>query len=134
MKAVDTKVIVRMLVGDDARQTSAATTLFASGPIWIAKTVLLETGRVLGSVYGLSDLEVREALSSFLGPENVEVEDKPSIAKALLLVGHGIEFADAMHLSSRPPGVRFLSFDKALVRRALRAGVLGIAQVTLKPL
>ena len=42
MTAVDTNVVVRLLTGDDPAQEAAARALFESGPIWIAKTVLLE--------------------------------------------------------------------------------------------
>jgi predicted nucleic-acid-binding protein len=42
MIAVDTNVLVRLLTGDDPKQTAAARSLFAAEPVWIAKTVLLE--------------------------------------------------------------------------------------------
>ena len=50
MIAVDTNVVVRLLAQDDPKQ-AAARTLFAAGPIWIAKTVLLETEWELRTVY-----------------------------------------------------------------------------------
>jgi hypothetical protein len=50
--AVDTNVLVRLLTQNDHKQSAAARSLFASGPIWIAKTVLLETGRVLNLLFG----------------------------------------------------------------------------------
>jgi predicted nucleic-acid-binding protein len=53
--AVDTNVLVRLLTWDDPQQGTAAKSLFAAGPIWIAKTVLLETGWVLRSLYGFED-------------------------------------------------------------------------------
>ena len=51
MIAVDTNILVRLLTEDDPKQTTAARSVFAAGPIWIAKTVLLETGWVLRSHY-----------------------------------------------------------------------------------
>lgn len=45
--AVDTKVLVRLLTEDGPQQAAAARSLVASEPIWIAKTVLLETFWVL---------------------------------------------------------------------------------------
>src|SRR6266478_5837026 len=39
MIAVDTNVLIRLLTGDDLKRAAAARSLFASGPIWIAKTV-----------------------------------------------------------------------------------------------
>ena len=127
MTAVDTNVVVRLLTGDEPKQAAAARALFAAGPIWIAKTVLLETGWVLRCLYGFEESAVRTAFTKLLGLKNVRVEDEPSLAAALALTASGIELADAMHLSSRPPGAAFVSFDKSLVQRARRAGVSGVS-------
>src|SRR3984957_13611493 len=109
MIAVDTDVLVRLLTGDEPKQAAAARSLFASDPIWIAKTVLLETGWVLRSLYGFEDSVIRDAFTKLLGLKNVHTEDKASLAAALALTAHGIELADAMHLSGRPPGAIFVS-------------------------
>jgi len=132
MTAVDTNVLVRLLTGDDPKQEAAARRLFAAGPIWIAKTVLLETGWVLRSLYGFDESAIRDAFTKLLGLENVHAEDEPAVAAALVLTVHGIEFADAMHLASRPPGAAFVSFDRSFVHRAKRAGAAGVAGVTAK--
>jgi predicted nucleic-acid-binding protein len=126
MVAVDTNVVVRLLTGDDPAQTAAAQSLFDTQPIWIAKTVLLETAWVLRSLYGFEASAVREAIRGLLGLENVHTEDEAGIAAALALTEHGLELADALHLSSRPANARFASFDKTLVQRARRAGAPGI--------
>lgn len=129
MVAVDTNVVVRLLTGDDPRQEAAARSLFATEPVWIAKTVLLETGWVLRTLYGFQEHEIREAFTRLLGLRNVWAEDEASVAAALALTAHGVELADAMHLSSRPPGASFVSFDKPFFQRAKRAGVGGISGV-----
>jgi len=49
------------------------------------------------------------------------------VAAALELAAQGIELADALHLSSRPHGVSFVSFDKPFVKRAQRAGATGVS-------
>ena len=127
MTAVDTNVLVRLLTGDDPKQASAARSLFESGPIWIAKTVLLETAWVLHSLYGFEEGAIRDAFTRLLGLKNVHAEDESSVATALALTAHGIEIADALHLSGRPPGAVFVSFDQSFVRRAKRAGVAAIS-------
>jgi len=127
MTAVDTNVVVRLLTGDDPKQAAAARSLFRSQPIWIAKTVLLETAWVLRSLYRYQEGAIRDAFIKLLGLKNVHTEDEPSIAAALALTAHGIEFADALHLSSRPPGAAFVSFDQSFVRRAMRANVGGVS-------
>jgi predicted nucleic-acid-binding protein len=132
MVAVDTNVLVRLLTGDEPKQAADAKALFAGGPIWIAKTVLLETGWVLRSVYGLEEGAIHDVFAKLLGLKNVHTEDESSVAAALALTVHGIELADAMHLSSRPPGAAFVSFDRSFVRRAKRAGVSGIAGLPAK--
>ena len=127
MIAVDTNVVVRLLTGDDAKQSAAAKSLFEAGPIWIAKTALLETCWVLGSIYGFDQDEIRDALNMLLGLGNVHVEDATAVASALALTAYGIEFADAIHLFSKPPGTGFVSFDKSFVRGARRAGATEVA-------
>src|SRR5579864_5870202 len=122
MIAVDTNVLVRLLTGGEPKQEAAARALFASETIWIAKTVLLETGWVLRSLYGFEESAIGEAFTKLLGLKNVHTEDEAAVAAALALMVHGIEFADAMHLSSRPQGAGFVSFDQSFVRRARRAG------------
>ena len=129
MIAVDTNVLVRLLTDDDPKQAAAVRSLFARESVWIAKTVLLETGWVLRSMYGFEDRAIREAFTKLLGLENVQAEDAPSIAAALALRAHGIEFADAMHVSSRPPDAQFATFDKSFAHRARRAGVSGISSI-----
>jgi predicted nucleic-acid-binding protein len=132
MTAVDTNVLVRLLTGDEPRQAAAARALFAAGPIWIAKTVFLETGWVLRSLYGFEESAIRGAFTKLLGLKNVHAEDEPSLAAALALTEQGMELADAIHLSSRPPGARFVSFEKTFVQRAKRAGVADISGMSVK--
>ena len=132
MTAVDTNVLVRLLTGDEPKQEAAARSLFGSGPIWIAKTVLLETNWVLRSLYGFEEGAIRHAFTKLLGLRNVHAEDESSVAAALALTERGIELADAMHLSSRPVDAGFVSLDKSFVHRAKRAGVPDVSSVPAK--
>lgn len=126
MIAVDTNVVVRLLTGDDVELTAAAKSLLASEPIWIAKTVLLETGWVLRRLYGFDESAIRGAFGKLLGLKNVHAEDECDVAAALALTVQGLEFADALHLSSRPAGAAFVSFDQSFVRAAQGAGVANV--------
>jgi predicted nucleic-acid-binding protein len=129
MIAVDTNVVVRLLTEDDPTQAAAAKSLFAAGSIWIAKTVLLETAWVLRNLYGFEESAICDAFTKLLGLKNVHAEDESAMAAALALSAHGVELADAMHLTSRPPGAVFVSFDRSFVRRANRAGAAGVSGV-----
>jgi predicted nucleic-acid-binding protein len=126
MTSVDTNVVVRLLTGDEPRQ-AAARSVFASGPVWIGKTVLLETCWVLRSAYGFDEPAIRDAFVRLLGLKNVNAEDEANVIAALDLTAHGLEFAHAMLLTSRPPGAKFVTFDRDFVRRAKRAGVVGVS-------
>jgi hypothetical protein len=84
---------------------------------------------VLRSLYGFDDPSIRKAFTKLLGLKNVEVEDEPAVAAALALTAHGMEFADVLHLASRPVEAAFASFDHSLVRSAKRAGVKNISGI-----
>lgn len=120
MLAVDTNVVVRLLVNDDARQGAAARRLFESDEIWIGVTVLLETAWVLESVYDLSSDETVTALRRLLGLPNVRAEDPGAVAAALDAAGKGLELADALHLVRTPQDAVCVTFDRALAKRGKR--------------
>jgi predicted nucleic-acid-binding protein len=126
LTAIDTNVLVRLLTADHVQQAAVARRVFASGPVWIGKTVLLETEWVLRSAYGFDERAIGDAFAALLGLRNVHVEDKVSVTAALALAARGLEFADALHLTSRPAGAAFVTFDRNFVRRAKRAGASAV--------
>jgi predicted nucleic-acid-binding protein len=121
--AVDTNVVVRLLVDDDARQGAVARRLFESDEIWIGVTVLLEAAWVLESVYELSAVATVNALRGMLGLRNVRVEDPGAVSAALDAAGKGLELADALHLLRAPLDAEFVTFDRGLAKagRKIRA-------------
>jgi predicted nucleic-acid-binding protein len=123
MVAADTNVVVRLLTGDHPGQAAAARRVFESGPVWIAKAVLLESRWVLERLYGFPERKIHEAFRSLLGLRGVFCEDSAAVERALALSFEGIDFADALHLTSCPNEAAFVSFDRKLVKRALRAGI-----------
>jgi predicted nucleic-acid-binding protein len=127
MVAVDTNVLVRLLTGDDPTEEAVARAVFASGPVWIGKTVFLETAWVLGRLYEFEADAIRDGFTKLLGLRNVHIEDEAAVAAALALTKEGIEIADALHLTTRPTGATFVSFDKSFVRRAKRAGAAKVS-------
>ena len=82
---------------------------------------------MLRSLYGYNESAISDAFIKLFGLKNVHVEDEPAIAAALALTARGVDFADALHLSSRPPGTTFVSFDRSFVRRAKRASIAGVS-------
>jgi predicted nucleic-acid-binding protein len=121
--AVDTNVVVRLLVNDDARQGAVARRLFETDEIWIGVTVLLEAAWVLESVYELSAVATVNALRGMLGLRNVRVEDPGAVSAALDAAGKGLELADALHLLRAPLDAESVTFDRSLAKvgRKVRA-------------
>lgn len=119
MIAIDSNVLVRLLVNDDPAQGARARAAFETEEIWIAKTVLLETFWVLRSVYDFDDLAIAHAIEAALGLPRVQVEDTERVKLALAAVADRIDIADALHVATTPGDARaFATFDQDLARRA----------------
>jgi predicted nucleic-acid-binding protein len=114
--AVDTNIVVRLLVNDDPRQGAIARRLFESDEIFISVTVLLESAWVLESVYALSRGDAAKVLRGLLGLPNVRVEDAGNVAAALDAAQKGLDLADALHLSRMPAEAEFITFDRELAK------------------
>src|SRR5450631_3344450 len=120
MIAIDTNVLVRLLVNDDEAQGSRARAAFEAEDIWIGKTVLLETFWVLRSVYDFDDMAIARAIEGALGLPRVQVEDSERV-KLALAVADRIDIADALHVATTPGDARaFATFDRDLARRGKR--------------
>lgn len=118
MIAIDTNVLVRLLVNDDEAQGSRAHAAFEIEEVWIGKTVLLETFWVLRSVYDFEDIVIAHAIEGVLGLPRVQVEDSECVQLCLAAVAEGIDIADALHVATTPGDARaFATFDKDLARR-----------------
>jgi predicted nucleic-acid-binding protein len=100
-----------------------------SGPVFVAKSVLLETEWVLRYTYALDTKAILRALRGVLGLANVSVEDPAATVAALSLCEQGLELADALHVASSAQADRFVTFDARLVKRAARIapGRVGLA-------
>src|SRR5580765_4740261 len=122
MLAIDTNLIVRYLVRDDAAQALRARRLIDNSDVFVCLTVLLETEWVLRSVYEFSASQCAEALGAFAGLPRVTVEDAAAAAKALTWMDKGVDFADGLHLAKAEGCEAFISFDREF---AVAANPLG---------
>ena len=82
MRAVDTNVLVRLLVRDDERQVSAAEAFLERGA-WVSHLVLAETTWVLASVYDRQHSEVAGAVGMLLDHPQLTIQDADVVAAAL---------------------------------------------------
>lgn len=118
MIAVDTNILVRLLVQDDAAQAKTAEQLFADHRVFIADTVILETEWVLRHAYKLEAADIHTALSSLLGLETVVVRDQVAVQQALEWFQTRMDFADAWHLALSQTCEKFATFDLKLIKKA----------------
>jgi predicted nucleic-acid-binding protein len=82
MRAVDTNVVVRLLVRDDATQLRAAEEFIAKGA-WISHLVLAETIWVLDAVYDRTAEQIALAVDMLLNQRDMTVQDADVVASAL---------------------------------------------------
>jgi predicted nucleic-acid-binding protein len=118
--AVDTNVVVRLLMGDDAEQAGVATRLFEREAVFIAKSVILETELVLRRGYRQTSSAIARALENLVALPNVTCEDIGGVRQALVWHRSGMDFADALHLAASARATRFATFDRDMVKVAKR--------------
>ena len=118
MRAIDTNVLVRFLTKDDPEQYARAKALIEGGDIFVATTVLLEAEWVLRSGYEYARMDIINALRSFAGLADVTLESPDVAAQALAWTETGMDFADALHLSSSSRYGSFHTFDAKLIKAA----------------
>lgn len=118
MIAIDTNVVVRVIVNDDAAQARRAVALITSGPVHIPATVLLETESVLRYTYELETDVIVAALKALLGTSNVHVDSPHLVARALDWCASGLDFADALHVALSDVASELATFDRDFVKRA----------------
>lgn len=108
MRAVDTHVLIRLLVRDDPAQAEAAETFVARGA-WVSHLVLAETLWVLDAAYGRGPSQLAAAIDLLLDHRNLTLQDADVVRAALA------------HFRARPA----LGFSDCLVlETARRAGHL----------
>lgn len=82
MRAVDTNVLVRLLVRDDPRQLDAAEKFIVKGA-WVSHVVLVETLWVLDAVYERSAEQIAAAVERLLAHAELTLQDADVVAAAL---------------------------------------------------
>jgi predicted nucleic-acid-binding protein len=126
MIAIDTDILIRIVVADDADQAQRARHLVETQEVYMAKSVLLEAEWVLRSFYGYSRPDILRALQGVLRLPRVVAEDRPGAVRSLQLVANGMDFADALHLVSARDCETLASFDLKFARVAVRNGTLRV--------
>lgn len=102
MQAVDTNLLVRLFVNDEAAQAAKVRALFdrhaqEDGALWVADIVLVELVWILDRVYRRSRTEIAGALRALSGNATVQLESATEVVSATSLFAQGpADFADCL--------------------------------------
>jgi predicted nucleic-acid-binding protein len=128
MKAVDTNVLARFFVNDpddpEAVKQMPAAVRAMEGRVFVSLTVALEFEWVLRGFYELPKADVIAVLRALAGMPHVHLEARDEVLAALAgCESHKLDFADALHVARSGRCTSFLTFDKALIKRATKAAL-----------
>ena len=126
MIAVDANLLVRLLTKDDLEQARRAARVMAEDSALIPKTVMLETEWVLRHAYGIGRDAIISAFQKLMGLPNVSVEDPQTVFQAISWYGSGLDFANALHLSSSTKADRFVTFDKDFIKKSKKLASIDV--------
>jgi len=106
MPALDTNILVRWLVADEAVQTAAVAAFLADARqrgelFYVPLTVVLELEWVLRSRYGFEKPSVMAALDGLLSAQDLELQQESAVELALwhYRPAGAPDFADALHVA-----------------------------------
>jgi predicted nucleic acid-binding protein len=120
--AVDTNVLVRLATGDNAAEHQAAVNSLAARPWRVFPSVILETEWVLRSLYKFSPAQFADFVEWMDASGRIALVQADDVRVAVTHHRAGMDFADALHLA-QADGAPFLTFDKALRKRAGKLGL-----------
>ena len=119
MRAVDTNVVVRLVVRDDPEQVRAAEK-FTSGGAWISHLVLAETSWVLDAVYERTTEQIATAVDMLLSHKDLTLQDSDVVASALeqFRKRPALGFADCLvvEIARKAGHLPVGTFDKSLAK------------------
>ena len=123
MIGLDTNVLVRYIMQDDARQAATATRLIeslsAASPGFLPIVAVVEIAWVLGSAYELDRAQLVQAFESLLRSKEIAVEQAETVWKALRAFQNGnADFADCLiERSAAAAGCdRTMTFDRGAAK------------------
>jgi predicted nucleic-acid-binding protein len=119
MRAVDTNVLIRLVIRDDTKQAAAAERFIEKGA-WVPCLALAEAAWVLDAVYQLGASDIATAIEMLLNHKDLTLQDSDAVAAALEMFGKrpAVGFSDCLLLAmARKAGHLPLgTFDRDLSR------------------
>ena len=119
MRAIDTNVLVRLIVRDDETQVAAAEAFITKGA-WISHVVLAETTWVLVTTYQLTHSDVARTIEMLLVERDVTFQDLEVVEAALhqYRLRPSLGFSDCLilEIAKKAGHVPLGTFDRPLSR------------------
>jgi predicted nucleic-acid-binding protein len=117
MRAIDTNVLVRLVVRDDAGQALQADAFVEKGA-WVSILALAEATWVLSSVYQLDTDSLGNAIEMLLDHKDLALQDADAVQAALSLfrARPSLGFTDCLmlHIARKAGHQPLGTFDRAL--------------------
>ncbi|MDV3252962.1 PIN domain-containing protein [Devosia sp. BK] len=124
MIALDTNILIRLLVNDDKAQAALAEQFIrrhtAEDPVFVGREVILELIWLLMSRYRYPLEAVRQALDRLFMSANLAIEEEDAIKTALYLAERtGADIADAIiaTIALQRDCTQIVTFDKDAAKR-----------------
>jgi predicted nucleic-acid-binding protein len=130
MIGLDTNILARYYIDDEDKealgQHRIARDLIESGKdMMVCKTVLLEFEWVMRGYYGFKADEILGVFQHLLSLEQISIEDRHLVERALDSFAEGLDFADALHHASYHQCTSMVSFDdKKFARRIKKLSLM----------
>ena len=116
--ALDTNILVRLVLDDHPRLSSAAAALVSGNACVVSVTALAEMGFVLLSFYEVTRAELTACVQKLMALPQIELENESRIAQALQAFEGGMDWFDALLWTTTPVKCTLATFDKQFARRA----------------
>ncbi|MDO5623662.1 MAG: type II toxin-antitoxin system VapC family toxin [Pseudomonadota bacterium] len=124
MAALDTNILVRYLVRDDARQLALARGLMARAvragdTLFVPVTIVIELEWVLRASFGFAKPDILATMAALLSAAELSIESESAVEVALRLYEQGrADFADGVHvgLAWQAGEAPLWTFDKACAK------------------
>jgi predicted nucleic acid-binding protein len=122
MISVDTNILARLLLKDNAKQYRETKALVEGDEeVYVPITVLLELAWVL-KVRDSTRQEILAALRGIVDLPQVRPQHPDAVRRAFAWIESGMDIADALHIALSARVTQFVSFDQGLAKRARLVG------------
>lgn len=120
MIALDTNILLRLLLEDDDKQTPIARKLISNNLCFVSDTVILEVSWVLLKSLKMPRMTVHDTLLALMSSENLSFDDRSRLETSLYRFGQGMDLPDAMHLmrAEAVNATSLATFDQAFIKAA----------------